>query len=137
MNIALATQAIMNAFEAQWPGLSGGVPFVEKDESGDELPTFARISIQWLQGQQGTLGQTGNHKNIRRGIIHVQVFAPPDAGSVPVATLAQHVVTIFDRKSIGAGGEIKCELTDPSELETEDQYAGLKMSTRFWFFEAG
>lgn len=135
MNIAQATAAIMQAFETQWPGLSGNVPFFEEDESNEELPTFARISIQWLPSRTGTIGNTGSYKNERHGFIHVQLWMPPDAGSVPIATLAQHVITIFERKTIG--NEIHCLQTDPSKLDTEDQYAGMKMSTRFWFYEAG
>ena len=134
MKMHEASAAIFAAFETQWPGLSGGVPFVEQNESGEEAPTWARISIQGLGSRVGTIGQVGNHKDERHGIIHVQIFGPVDVGRVPLDILGQHVVTIFNRKTIA--NEIHCSVTDPANEISDGQYAGIKMSTRFWHYDS-
>lgn len=73
-------------WEANTPALNGGqAPVVRWPgvDSGDPPPAdaaWARITVQHATSRQSTLGEPGNRRFSRPGLVTVQIFTPLSAG---------------------------------------------------------
>ncbi len=58
--------------------------------------TWVRLSVQFNDGKQSTLGATGNRKFIKYGFIYVQVFTPVNEGTDANDILVENSMNLFD-----------------------------------------
>lgn len=90
-------ELVFGTFAAQWPTLSGGVPFALENES---LPTtadtFAQVTIVPTTSLQMTMGHLGIRRVRRNCWIQVKLWGPIDRGSAGLAALGDVVQTIFE-----------------------------------------
>lgn len=138
MNQYEARKAIAQRWIAMWPGLSGGVPYGIDVDSIVEDATYARLSIDFEDSEQRTLGSIGNRKFTRPGSLIVELYAPPDSGAKTLDQLAQHVVTMFEGARFGAVGTedgIVCFASTRGRLASTVQHATLSIGVDFEFYE--
>ncbi|WP_299085064.1 phage tail terminator-like protein [uncultured Paraglaciecola sp.] len=91
-----AQQAINDRFIAAWGSTT---PF----SFTNEMPASNDISTSWVRlvsrlavSGQRSLGQSGNRKYDRNGIIFVQVFSPINQGSSSGTALAKQIEDLYE-----------------------------------------
>ena len=90
-----ARNAIMIRFLTEF---SGQFP-IALDNKKLEKPDnekWTRLNIQFNDGNQDSLGKTGNRKYVKRGLIFVQVFTPINTGTNENDDLCKECQDLFD-----------------------------------------
>ena len=100
-----ATSAIYSRFETQFNTVT---PFlfdnedanteIEPNESGE---AWVRLVVRHIGSQQETLGQVGNRKYMRSGLILVQVFTPKNEGRKASDDLVEEIRDIYEGTNFG------------------------------------
>lgn len=102
-----AHKAILQRMITTWHTLVGGtqaaptVPYAIDNRQKVQAATFAQVSIVNLNGDQVTMGREGFRRFERSGFIDVRLFGPRDQGRDALDTLAEHVIAIFESRTIG------------------------------------
>lgn len=112
MTEAQATEAILEAWEDGWGELHPNdpldpdyVPFTLDNEAFTAVPNWVRVTIVNTVRTQTTSGPKGTRRFEQRGRIAVQLFASVDAGSKPIAELADDVREVFEGEAIVVAGQ--------------------------------
>lgn len=103
-SIADARDAMLGMFKTGWNAQTPPVPPVAypdmKFTAPDASSAWARITVQHVHGsRQVTLGQPGNRRFRKVGVITVQIFTPPGDGLTLADQLVKIAVDIFEGKS--------------------------------------
>ena len=91
-----ARKAIMSRY---WNAFNGQFPIAIDNKKFDPPSTpskWVRLSVQFNDGNQDSLGRSGNRKFVKRGLIFVQVFTPSNKGTNDNDGTAADSVNIFD-----------------------------------------
>lgn len=75
---------------------SGQFVIALDNQISETADKFVRLTINFSNGFQDSLGSTGNRKYIRTGLIYVQVFTPINKGTDDNDNLAGSSVNLFD-----------------------------------------
>jgi hypothetical protein len=133
-----AVQAICARFLSGWSDAGRTEPIKLEGESANMAgESFVRLTIRELTTDQRTLGQTGDRKFRRPGLILVQCFAALDptrgrGGRAAADALGEVVKDIFEAAQFG--GVSTYESTSRT-LGIDGQYLGKIVETRFDFVE--
>jgi len=77
---------------------------------------YARVVVKFNTGNQHTLGQKGNRKFVKQGLLFVQILTPINTGTNENDTLAQSTLELFDGETLGKlwfyNGRIETERSD-------------------------
>ncbi len=102
-----ARDEILALFKASWEAQPAPIPTVLYDDkapaptSGDKA--WARVSVLHNDGDQQTLGEVGNRRFNRLGIVIVQVFTPFGSGLVSADTIVPVAVNAFEGNKTPGG----------------------------------
>lgn len=97
---------------------------------------WTRLSVRHLLGEQETLGETGNRKFARTGLVLVQVFTPVDTGVRVTDTLVTTIRNIFEGKHFsGVGYTIWLRGGTTRELGIDDGYWQTIVEIPFYYNE--
>lgn len=95
---------------------------------------WARISIKRLPGGPGTIGRSGNKKMDRVGVVFIQLFEPPCAGTGRISDLAEQAAAIFENCRLEPH-DIRFAEVEPGEAGPIEQgrWYGLSVRGRFGY----
>lgn len=100
-----AREAVYQAFDATWgnrtPRQLEGIAFVEP---GPDVQ-WIRVVVRNLGGTTETLGDEGNKKHRRNGLVIMSVFTPADRGMKAGDEHAQFALNIFESRNIPVPGD--------------------------------
>jgi len=135
---AQAIELISATFAAQWPTLSGQVPFALENRSRPSADTFAALTTVTSTSDQRTMGGVGTRFVERQGWVVVKLWGPAGAGRLGLATLTEAVRGIFEMKALPAvdGGEpLSTYATATMAIGTDGRWFMQLARTPFSFFE--
>lgn len=92
--INAAKEAILARFNTAWAGQTPA--FFDNEGGKDQDDSWVRVVVRMVTSQQESLGPAGARKFLRRGIILVQVFTPPDQGTAESDGLVQDVLEALE-----------------------------------------
>lgn len=128
-----ATEAISQRFIAAWD--ASAVPFTMDNENftpPDPVAAWIRLSIRFTVASQWTLGQPGNRKFQRKGLIIGSIFIPANAGRKQADQLAQTFKDIFEGTTFGP---IEAYTANQKELGTDGLWFQVAVSVDFNYNE--
>lgn len=100
-----AREAVYQAFDAGWSNRTlrqlEGIPFAEP---GPDV-SWIRVVVRNIGGTTETMGDTGNKKHRRNGLVIMSVFTPADRGMKTGDQHAQFALNIFESKNIPVPGD--------------------------------
>jgi len=106
---ALARDAILDHFTTEW-NAQASPPELRYDDRTQDLPSgdvsWARVSVLHNTGRQNTMGETGNRRFRKTGIVTVQIFTPFGDGLTESDILVKVAVDAFEGKSTGGGDTV-------------------------------
>lgn len=94
MNFTEATASMRRFFDANWPH---DVPVAYDDVSFSkpDAEPWVRLTIKHNEGFQASVGDPGNNRHRREGIIVAQIFSPEGDASKTARELADSAADIF------------------------------------------
>lgn len=98
-----ARQAIQEHFYSAWGGATPLTPIAWDNKAFDptiQNDDWVRFSVQFVSGDQASLGTPGDRRFRRFGLIFVQIFTKADAGLVSSDTLGKIAVDAFEGISL-------------------------------------
>lgn len=100
VNITDVNEQITKRFIDNW---TNGIPYELEGENFQAPDTaWLRFTIRYTVASQWTLGQPGNRKFQRKGLIIANIFTPANAGRKQADILAQTFKDIFEGTTFGA-----------------------------------
>lgn len=138
MNQFEARKAICQRWMAMWPGLSTNVPFTIDTDPVTPPAAYAKLSIDFGDAEQQTMGAEGTRRFTKPGSIIVELFGPPGQGAKYLDQLVQHVVTMFESKRFGAVGAeegLTFFASTHGKLRSVGQYATISVGADFEYTE--
>lgn len=139
MNQFEARKAIAQAWIAQWPTLSGSVPFaIDKDPKFEVVP-YARVEINFDDdNEQHTMGNPGNRKFLRRGLIVVSFWTAPGSGMGQIDQFTEYARTMFEEVRLAATGTeegVRTFAANPGRAVDDGEYAMASVGIDFEYFQ--
>lgn len=129
-----ARTAIYDRWIAQWPPAFPAVPFYFDNEAATPpAGAWARVAVRETASIQETLGQPGNRRFERKGIVLAQLFQPKDTGVAAIADMAQAARAIFE--GVSFGGLDFYEVT-PREVPSQDRWFQVTVEGLFNYYES-
>lgn len=124
-----ARDAINALFNAAWIAQASPPPLlyddVEPPDDGPKVPDgrtpFARIIVRHNIASQATLGEEGNRRFRRFGIVTVQIFSISGKGLTTNDQFVTIAVDAFEGKSTGAD-EVEFKNVTPKEIGRDGNY---------------
>jgi hypothetical protein len=125
-----ATEAITERFIA---GFSSTVTTVDPENftPPDDAP-WIRLSIRHTSASQWTLGQIGNRKFQRNGLIIGSIFTPLNKGRQPSDLLTQQFKDLFEGVNFGP---VECYIADTKELPIDGLWFPVAVQVKFNYNE--
>lgn len=101
-SLAEARDLITAHFVALWNAQSGTAPLLVYDDRHKDLPAnapYARITVRHNVMDQRTLGNTGNRRFRRFGVVVVQIFTVANDGLTKADVFAKVALDAFEGNS--------------------------------------
>jgi hypothetical protein len=96
-----ATEAITQRFIANWDAVSTPFTLDNENFTAPDSTPWIRMTIRFTVAGQYTLGQPGNRKWQRKGLIIGNIFVPANGGRQKADQLAQTFKDIFEGNHFG------------------------------------
>lgn len=141
MNHAAATAAIKARLAAQWTTTAiayANEPFAKPTAtvSGVAAPApFVLLEVEWLDGEQMSIGAPGANLVRRRGEILLHVLVPEGTGTATAETHAGTLAGIFECQTFSG---VRCHAAQPgvADARAEDgSYFGRSIAVPFEYDE--
>lgn len=108
-SITTARDAILSLFKTAWDAQGAPIPPVEygdvrpfSDYDADD--EWVWVSVQHNEGNQATLGGTGNRRFRREGVVRIEIFTPMGEGRTRADILAEEAVSAFEGQATALDG---------------------------------
>lgn len=104
-SVTEARDAILTLFKTAWDSQGGSVPVVVYDDDPAPDPNLSsewiRVAVQHTDGEQATMGGTGNRKFSRYGQVFMAIHTKVGTGRVRADALAETANNIFEGAATG------------------------------------
>jgi len=138
--LTAARDAILTQFKTVWDTQASPIAKVLWQDSDDEVPkgteSWARVTVVHNQGRQATLvGQTGNRRFRRFGLVTVQVFTPIDDGLTKNDILAKLAIDAFEGQTAGGGDRVEFRNVRSNEVGPDGTWFQTNVFAEFEYDE--
>lgn len=127
-------EALYQRWKAGWVnGPDPLTPFVFENKSfAPPVAPWARFSVKRMPGGTGTLGNIGNRKMDRVGMVFVQLFEPPGGGTGRISDLGEFAAGLFENCRIEPH-DIRFSAVEPGQASDIEngRWWGLSVEGRF------
>lgn len=89
----------LNQFSGQFPIALDNQPFTPPDPASGVR--WTRLSVQFTDGTQDTLGRPANRKFVKEGLLFIQVFTPQFHATNVNDDLAENSLNVFEGVKLG------------------------------------
>lgn len=79
-------------YNGQFPIATDNIKFTTPNPS----EKWVRVHVKFTEGNQSSLGKTGNRKFLKSGILFIQIFTPINTSTDENDTLANESLNLFD-----------------------------------------
>jgi len=133
--IIAAEQAIYARFKTEWETTHArSEPFhLEGEPQPRNAAAYAMVIIHYLTSTPRSMGELGQAKLKRPGLIQVQCFQRSGSGRTLSNTLAKVARDIFERQSFS---DVHCETGTIRRLRDDGSYIGAMAEIEFSYDEA-
>ncbi len=127
-----AREVIYQTFTTAW-GSTSAKTFANESFDPPTNAPWVRLAVLHLTGNQETLGETGNRRFRRAGIISIQVFVPEDSGLRGIDALIATARQVFEGKTLTS--DIWCTDCNVYEVGVSDGWYQINVETDFAYEE--
>lgn len=99
----------------------------------DTSVSWLRVSIRHSTGEQNTLGQSGNRKFLRNGILFIQIFTPLDRGLQLADYLSDQILAFLEGGSTSTNGIAFTDVSPPNDLGNEGSWNQINIEAKFFY----